>query len=786
MSTATDAPVYRLGITQLLAWFFASGDLRGWQTDAAVSAIEGQASHRRIQKRWPTSVQKEAKVAISWCSALCTLRIEGRIDGVEEGNGGLRVIEIKTVRRSPHSLPDAVRERHWLQARLYAALWLAQNPACEALVISLELLYVDLREGTEHHLLDSIERAVLQAFLDHTRDTLLSWFDALTLHRQERNTRLRQLRFPFSAYREGQREMAVSLYRTIREGRMALVEAPTGSGKSLATLFPALKAMGEGLVRQVFFASTRNTGQLSALQALERLSVEGLRILQVQGRERLCPDEPACRGGECPAQRDFFTRLPAARAEALGTPHLTSARLAAIAARHGCCPHGLQTCLMPWMDVLVGDVNYVFAPGNRVDLVFLLNRPLLLADEAHNLPDRARAMFSATLATSLFEDLLAHLPGDAADLRRATRQLSQLLRKPLADDPTSAAQLAAPLEAFLGSAEQWQWQAAEHLLPLDDALAEHLQASIHAARQWQVLIPDVADDFTCLPLPAPTSGRMLVCLSPARLLRRSHGDLGAAVFFSAALTPADFYVRLLGLPDDTLRLRLPSPFPPTAQCTLIYSGLSLRYAERDHPRHLTDVCAVAASVWHAKPGNYWLFAPSFEYLERLWEAFRQQYPDIPAQRQERGMTDAARAAFLAPFTSPPPSDPAGLLGMVVLGSVFTESIDLPGEALIGVIVLGTGQPQPSPVNDAMLTWFQAQGLDGQRLTYELPGWQKIVQAAGRVVRTPSDRGVVVLVDRRFATAGYRNLAPPHWRMQAVASVSAVEQRLAAFWSEQFD
>ena len=270
MSTATDAPVYRLGITQLLAWFFASGDLRGWQTDAAVSAIEGQASHRRIQKRWPTSVQKEAKVAISWCSALCTLRIEGRIDGVEEGNGGLRVIEIKTVRRSPHSLPDAVRERHWLQARLYAALWLAQNPACEALVISLELLYVDLREGTEHHLLDSIERAVLQAFLDHTRDTLLSWFDALTLHRQERNTRLRQLRFPFSAYREGQREMAVSLYRTIREGRMALVEAPTGSGKSLATLFPALKAMGEGLVRQVFFASTRNTGQLSALQALER------------------------------------------------------------------------------------------------------------------------------------------------------------------------------------------------------------------------------------------------------------------------------------------------------------------------------------------------------------------------------------------------------------------------------------------------------------------------------------------------------------------------------------
>lgn len=783
MSTPEPAlPRYRLGVTQLIPWFFPTGDLHSHQQDQ-VSSVEGQAAHRRVQKKWPSSVLREARVSVTWQTEQFELQLNGRLDGVTNDQQTLRVTEIKTVRQPATSLPAQIQAQHRLQARLYAALWLQQNPELTADAVVLELLYVDLREGSETLLSEAISRTELLSMMQVHYAALMAWFLDLTVHRIQRNRMLQQLAFPFTCFREGQYTLAASLFRCIRDRTMALVEAPTGSGKSLATLFPALKAMGEGLVRQIFFATTKNAGQLSALEALAQLQPAGLRILQVQGREKLCSSDATCHAGGCERQRNMHARLPQARAEALQKGWITSGLLCEIALRHNCCPQGLQSSLMPWMDVLIGDVNYVFAPGNRIELLFQLNQPLLLADEAHNLPDRARAMFSAELRVSKYQKLLDTLPDSARDLLTATRRLLRLLNNSRLEPATVSRKLARPLEFFVTTGEQMMVSAIDLLAPLDNTMVNLLQQGIRDARQWLTLLPDVQDDFTCLPLAGLDSGWLLVCLSPARLLQRSYSDLGSAVFFSASLTPPEFFQTLLGLPDSTFRCRLPTAFPPARQCTLLYSGTSLRYTDRDHPQHLPGICRLIQAVWEARPGRYWVFAPSFEYLDALCVEFSQRCAAIPTLRQKRDMTMADRDAFLQRFQEP---QAGGLVGLLSLGSVFTESINLPGEALIGVIVLGPGLPQPSQINTAMASYFSSRGLDGQRFTYLLPGWQKVIQAAGRVIRSPQDRGVVILADQRFTSRNYQTLLPPHWQVQSAKTADQMLATLKKFWSEQLD
>lgn len=778
-------PLFRLGITQILPWCFRSGDLRGAWSEP-VLALEGIAAHQRIQRQWPAERERERTVTGSWSEPEFELQLRGRVDGLLARDDVLHLIEIKTLRQTPADLPAAQLQTFWLQLELYAALWLREQPDTPCNRVQLELCCVHPDTRKSESLTRWLDRGQITTIGEQHFALLLATLSDLVTHRQARDQRLQALDFPLPTFRAGQRDMAAEVYRTLRDAGQCLIEAPTGSGKTLAALFPALKAMGQGLIDQVQFASMRNEGQRSALEALEKILAPpseaapgALRVLQLQGKERLCPAEEACVRNDCPRQRGFHDRLPAARAQALRQGWLSTERLLALAERHQLCPQGLQIALWPWVDVVVADCNYAFAPGNRVDFPFQLNRVAVLADEAHNLPERARLMFSAELPEAPFVAVAQTLDSPGHPLSAPTWALLQACRETPPEAMTAVLTGLQPaLQVFRDAAQNWLLHPPE-LFDRRTDLSLIVQTALRRVLDWMALADEAQADFACFPRPSSDPGWQLVCLSPARLLQRSYRALTGLVLFSATLSPPDFFATRLGLSPKLRRLRLPSPFEPRHQATLIHTGLSLRW--RDRERHLDALCDLLATVMHTHPGHYWVFVPAFAFLEALHTRFLQRHPSVRCVRQSRETTNAARAAFLDAFRQP---DGKGCLGLTVLGSVFTESVDLPGDQLIGVIVLSAGLPQPDPTQEAIAHYHEEQGLDGRRMAYQLPGWQRVLQAAGRVIRGPEDRGVVVLVDDRFGEPAYRALLPPHWQPQWVRNTPALEVALTRFWEAQ--
>lgn len=776
----TKRPRYQLGVTQLVSWFLTTS-LTAESGDDGVSAREGMAAHQRVQRSWPESIQREVRLKAIHDSEICRLELSGRADGLEATPERLRILEIKTLRQPLETLSPAKTELHWLQARVYAGLWLL-SPSLDVPSVELELHYVDIATGSVQSQRLTEDPDVLRGWFVSQWERIVAQFETLATHRQHRNEALASLSFPFPQFREGQRDFARAVYRSLRDQGMLMVEAPTGSGKSLAALFPALKAMGDAHADQIFYASTRNAGQRSALEALQQLAPTSLRVLQLQGMEKLCPGEATagCQPERCERRTLTRAQLDTLAEGLLEKYWMDSDTLIAEAQKSACCPHQLQSRLQPWADILVGDVNYILNPLLRSDFNVSINRPFLLADEAHNLPDRARQMFSAELPLDPFFAIEQLSKTENKALYKAARTLRRRLEHPPPQDPATLSALSPDLQRFIALAEQQLVSAVDLLEPLTPEFAAQLRHSIQLGRQWLTQSRDIEADFVCLPDTLHGKGWGLQCLSPAHRLQTSYKPLAGACFFSASLSPPDFFCQLLGLPETTQRLRLNSPFPVAHLRTLIYTATSLRLRDRQQATHLNDLCALVTAVWQTKPGNYWIFTPSFDYLAQLEAALHRANPDLPLISQPRRSSLKARQDFLDQFLQ---QGKGGKLGLVCLGSIFTESIDLPGEALIGVIILGTGLPQPSAYQLALQTHFADTGLDAWRYSTLLPGWQKVVQAAGRVIRNEHDRGVVILADQRFTQRDYATLFPPHWQPTACRTLDEIKTQLTRFWSE---
>lgn len=774
-------PRYQLGVTQVISWFLTP-QFTPEVNEESVSASEGIAAHQRVQRAWPDAVKREVKLRAVDQNEACCLDVSGRVDGLETTPEGLRIIEIKTIRQPLESLASEKREAHWMQARFYAGLWMLQHPeGCRHIV--LELVYVDIARGTVQSLRQTEEVIALVDWFDAQWTRLTDWFKALAQHREKRNHVLKALRFPMPDFRAGQRTFAKAIFRCVRDHGSLVIEAPTGSGKSLAALFPALKALGECRSDQIFYASTRNSGHTSALDTLRLLAPGALRVLQLQGIEKLCAQKASegCQPETCPRRQMPRPLLDNAVNQVLDAYWMDSETLVNVAREQNCCPHLLQSRLIPCADVVIGDVNYVLNPQQRNEFAFQINRPFLLADEAHNLPERTRQMFSAELSADRFKTLSKALASANAALSKVARRLQRALLKPPDVSSESLIKLNSELQSFIALAEPHLLQAVDLLQPLPTELATLLRETLLQCRQWRVQCQDIENDFTCLPETREGAGWSLLCLSPARRLQSAYKALAGLSLFSASLSPPDYFIRLLGLPETTLRLRLPSPFPSHHQCTLLYTGVSLRLRDRQHAQHFSEIAGFIASLWQSRQGNYWIFTPSFDYLADLQTALERHQPTLPLAVQPRRSSLEDRQAFLNQFH--PASPQGGTVGLVCLGSIFTESIDLPGEALIGVMVLGTGLPQPSPYQRALQRYFESEGLDAWRFGIQLPAWQKVVQAAGRVIRREDDRGVIVLVDQRFMQRDYASLFPPHWHPIECHNTEELNKRLRAFWSE---
>ncbi|WP_237173812.1 ATP-dependent DNA helicase [Paracandidimonas lactea] len=811
---------YTVSVRALCEFTARAGDL-DLRFTPSPTALEGIEGHAIVRARRPAGYEQEVFLSetLELGSAGHTLIVRGRADGYAPLLN--RLEEIKTHRGDADAIPANHRALHWAQARIYGHLMCRTRGFAS---INLALVYYELDEGTETLLTESWAADALAEYTQGLYQAFARWALQESQHRVLRDETLDGLKFPFSHMRPGQRQLAEAVYKTTVQSRRLLAQAPTGVGKTLGTLFPMLKAAPRTSLDAVYFLTAKTSGRQLALDSLAQLlgtrdanetRPPGVRVLELAAREKTC-EHPgkACHGDDCPLARGFYDRLPAARDEAVVHGWLDRPALRRIALAHGICPYWLSHDLAQWADVVVGDYNYYFDTSALLRGLALQRqwRVGLLVDEAHNLVDRACAMYSASLR---LPTLRAARAGATPALRRTLDAVLRAWRDAFGGQEqgwqaydTLPAKLLTTLQAASatlgehlsnpappGSLFTHHDTGAElqqlhfdlvHFLRLADTFGAHSvldltidvamagidgaytkrTPAISGAPMRSSRLPNAPADAAREPTRAgahrPSCNETLTLrnMVPAPYLAPSFQACYAAVLFSATLAPWDFYRDVLGLPDDTAWQDADSPFQPHQLQVRIAHNISTRY--NDRARSVAPITRLIAEQFINRPGNYLSYFSSFDYLDQVAAYFARAYPDIPFWLQARGMDEAARSAFLQRFAH----DGQGI-GFAVLGGAFSEGVDLPGSRLIGAFISTLGLPQFNAINSRRQQCMQALFGEGRAYdyTYLYPGLRKVVQAAGRVIRSTTDQGVVHLIDDRYGQPHIQALLPGWWAIR---------------------
>lgn len=751
----------------------------------APSAQQGREGHVLVASRRGPAHEAEVKLLGNYQE----LKVSGRADGYDAARNELE--EIKTFRGSVDAIAPNHRQLHWAQLKVYGWL-MCQSRRLDRLTLT--LVYFDVIEQTEHPLSEVFSAADLRAFFESLCTCYLRWARQEAAHRRHRDAALQALQFPQLPFRPGQRDLASGVYRACVRSGALLVQAPTGVGKTIGTVFPALRAMPERGTDKLFFLTAKTPGRQVALQALQKVTGSRrnfpLRVVELVARDNACEHkDKACHGQSCPLANGFYDRLPAARVAAAGRGWLDQRNLREVALDHNICPYYLGHEMVRWSDVVVGDYNYYF---DRSAMLYALTvegawRVSVLVDEAHNLYARACSMYSADLTHAETVAVRPHVPAslrgridewlnqwqlqlDASERRapgtlwrlldqlpeawlRSLQKLNSAISAYINDRPGESHEAWLPFYfrtlGFAGLAEAF----GEHSMCEWDRAGEVLPVTGLSAMSGAQLRMDAMD----IDAGSPVAGRLtLRNIVPGHFVGDRIRAADSVVLFSATLDPPDYYIDLLGLPETTRSMDIACPFRPE-QLTVRIRPISTR--RDDRVGSLDSLVETMAAQFTACPGNYLAFFSSFDYLELVQGRLQQRHPSLPVWAQRRQMTEASRQAYLQQF------DGSGQgIGLAVLGGVFGEGIDLPGRRLIGAFIATLGLPQFDEVNQAICERMQARFGRGYDYTYLFPGLQKVVQAAGRVIRSQADTGTVMLLDERYLQRRYARLLPSWWRV----------------------
>lgn len=755
--------IYKVAVRALCEFSAKAGDL-DLRFTPAPSAREGMAGHLQVTGRRQGGYERE----VSLSGHYQELEVKGRADGYDPHKN--RLEEIKTFRGHLDLMPANHRNLHWAQAKIYAWLLCRERELGQ---VEVALVYFDVVKQNETLLCEIHTAGELEEFFNQQCALFLSWAKQELAHRAERNGVMARLKFPFPDFRQGQRKLAESVYQGASTGRCLLIEAPTGIGKTLGTLFPLLKALPRKHLDKVFFLTAKTPGRRLALDALKSLDTGPLRSLELVAREKSCehPDK-ACHGDSCPLAQGFYDRLPAARQAASQETFLDQQRLRQVALEHTICPYYLGQEMARWSDVIVGDYNYYFDLSAMLYALTNENQwqISLLADEAHNLVDRARGMYSAELDQTRFREVKKQAPKALKNpLEKLLRQWNALNKSQPVGDDAEDYQLLPQIPLTLITTLQNAAAAitdylAEEPFALDSQLMQFYFDALNFLR-----IAELFDDdtFLCdLSWQRSASGKSnsrknsRLCLRnliPAALLRPRFENAHSATLFSATFRPPSYYCDLLGLPANTVHMDVPSPFIAEQLEVKIAPRISTRYSDR--AASVAPIVQLIAEQFKQRPGNYLAFFSSYQYLEQVRQALLRDNSQLPVWAQDRRMNESARQKFLDKFERQGRG-----IGFAVLGGAFAEGIDLPGSRLIGAFIATLGLPQINPINEQLKERMEELFGEGYNYTYLYPGLRKVVQAAGRVIRTESDTGVVHLIDDRFNQPRVRALLPSWWRI----------------------
>lgn len=772
----------RISVRALVEHLLRRGDLSmSFDISARTSIFAGNHAHQKIQKSRPEPYSTEIPVCYRADNERIALDIQGRIDGLYELADSVVIEEIKTTRKDLDHFISQNSELHWAQVKVYAAIYTMEHNLDRILA---QLTYGQIETGEVRTYFQEYKAGELQIFFVHLLEQYFQWAEKIEDWHDERDRSILTSDFPFASFRNGQRQMVEDVAAIIEQEEQIILQAPTGIGKTVAVLYPAIKAIAGGYIQKIFYLTSRTTGRLIAEKTLGELKNNGIPIkfVTLTAKEKICfnPDKN-CTPDECSYARGYYDRIIDARNALFAEDAFTADKIAEIARANHICPFEFSLDMALWVGCIVCDMNYVFDP--RVYLRrFFLENPIdcaLLVDEAHNLVDRSREMFSARIEKNDFLKIRRLIKNKESDVYRAAGDVNEkmLAMKKALDGESGAWQderpekLISPLRNLLTGLERWL-SSHPNSLRTQEMLEHYFSVS------WFLKVSEFYDKnyATCLEQTYRDVSIKLYCIDPSDQLRETFDRANSSVLFSATITPISYFAQVLGLKDTAEKRVLPSPFPQENLCVLVSDSVSTLYRHRSRTKDAL-VQTIGTHI-EAKKGNYLVYFPSYEYMRMVHPLYEIAFPHHKILMQTHEMREDERVKFLHNFSE---ENSHSVVGFVVMGGIFGEGIDLAGDCLSGAVIVGVGLPGISLEREVIRHHFSENHMSGFDYAYRIPGLIRVFQAAGRVIRTENDRGSILLIDPRYSHPQYSELFPQEWQIHPVKDRREIRQILDEFW-----
>ena len=727
-------------------------------------ALEGTMAHQKLQssnEKIYSNYQKEVKLQEAFEIDNVTLIVDGRADGIIIEDNDVYIEEIKSTMKSLILIDEDYNELHWAQAKFYAYIYSIQN---EIEIINIRLSYFNIETEEVKSFNKSFHRKDLEKFVLSIIDEYKKWVILKSNLLSERNESIKKLRFPFKTYRKGQKELAVTCFNTIKEKAVLFAQAPTGIGKTISTMFPAVKSLGEDRGERVVYLTAKTITRTVAEEAVNRLKDNGLicRNITLTAKEKICfKDKSSCNPENCEYALNYYDKVNDVIFEMLKEENnFTREKIEEYARKEKLCPFELALDLSLWCDLIICDYNYAFDSRARLKRFFEedVNKNILLVDEGHNLVDRARNMFSAEIYKEKILKASKLVKGKAPNLYKALNSINKYLievRKEVQESEGTSIykkdeykDLYKLLRIFLKECDEYlikatNTQGYDEIKDLYFEIRAFISISELYSKEYVTLVEINKNDVKV----------KLFCVNPSKNLSKIVQGSYSTIIFSATLTPINYYIDLLGGDDKSYRMKLPSPFKK--ENLKIYGyPLNMRFKQREN--NIDNVCNLIHRFKTEEVGNYMVFLPSYLYLNQIYSRYIELFGEDNTICQGEVLTESEREEFLNNF-----KEDTNILAFCVIGGVFSEGIDLPGRRLIGSIIVGVGFPKISNEGDIIRSYYEDKGFD---YAYIYPGINKVMQAAGRVIRTETDKGRILLIDDRYYTLKYRSLLPKEWEL----------------------
>ncbi|XNW45335.1 helicase C-terminal domain-containing protein [Fructilactobacillus vespulae] len=778
----------QIGVRDLVSFILRSGDLNT-NSNSTNTAQAGTRIHHKIQKQHGKDYQSEYYLEKTIQKNNHEFQVHGRADGVILKNNHATIEEIKT---SDTEFPDLSKNRlqlYWGQVKVYAYLLMNEHPELER--VDLDLVYVQTPEEIITKTSSSITKTEATTFFNQLVDEYQEWLEMQEAFTKERILTAQRLPFPFPAYRKGQRELAKIVYKSVMYQKHLFVEAPTGTGKTISTLFPAIKAMGLELTSRIFYLTAKQSTRRVAEEALQLLSEKGLVLhsITLTAKDKIrFKEEEDVRPEDNPYMIGYYDRLKPALKDLLTHENqITRSVIEDYAKKYSVDPFEFSLDASLFCDVIIGDYNYLFDPRVHLTRFFEVENSdnFFLIDEAHNLVNRSREMYSTEINSAPIRPLIKLLQAKPeknkpvlTKLKSLNRYFNKLAKEMKTNKQTSLTESEEneKLTKLVNNLIKVlrKWLAKEKPSTETDQVLDYFFECIGYQKINEFFGPNYK--LRTLLTERGITVR-LFCIDPSPFLADSLKLGGGAVLFSATLSPMDYYQNVLGDEPDSLKYQTASPFPAKNQKLLITSYVDTRYQQRQ--ASLVKIVQSIKTLIEQKDGNYLIFAPSYQYLEMVVTAFHNAYPEIEIVTQTNQMNDEERQNFLAKFNDPQEHP---IVGFALLGGIFSEGIDLVGDKLIGVGIIGVGLPGLNQETNLIRDYFDKQNGHGFQYAYQLPGLNNVFQAAGRLIRGNNDKGIILLMDNRFLNKNYNVFFPKTWYTNTVVhNLNELKNKIKEFW-----